>query len=152
MELGNEPGVEITNASPPPGPEEALHVHLRTVPRRSDKANPPFAALDGLAVPGGGDGPLGCRLLLGGDTAGIVFGFHGPVKPTVDGLWPLLGGIAGHPNDHRIRDLRIELDPSLTGAHVSLWPLPDAAWREDDLTPEGVQGNSSSKPTVPFWC
>jgi hypothetical protein len=32
----------------------------------------------------------------------------GPVKATIDGLWPLLGGDAGSGEDWRIRELHLE--------------------------------------------
>lgn len=122
VELGDEPGVEISYGPPPPDPSDATCVHIRAVPSRSDKANPPFAELDSVTALVG-DEAIGCRIVLGGDTAGIVFGFYGPIKPTIDGLWPALGGTAGRPADHRIRDLRIETDEEITGAQVSLWPI-----------------------------
>lgn len=122
VELGSEPGVEISEGPPPPAPSTAMCIRLSSVPTRSDKANPAFAELEAVEALVGNEA-LGCRIALGADTAGIVFGFNGPVKPTIDGLWPLLGGTLGRPADHRIRDLRIELDPDLRGAEVSLWPL-----------------------------
>ncbi|MEW6280378.1 MAG: hypothetical protein AB1758_17240 [Candidatus Eremiobacterota bacterium] len=33
------------------------------------------------------------------------FGFTGFIKPTIDQLWPVLGGAPGKPEDHRIRRL-----------------------------------------------
>jgi hypothetical protein len=65
-------------------------------------------------------------LTLGVDTPGLVFGFEGPIKPTIDAMWPLLGGAAHSPADHPIRDLRVRTNPSATGVIVALWPLVEA--------------------------
>lgn len=76
-------------------------------------------------LPIGDDEACGCALSLGNDTPGLVFGFEGAIKPTIDALWPLLGGAAHAPADHRIRDLRVTLDEGIAGVLVSLWPLAE---------------------------
>lgn len=124
VEVGDEPGVEISATPPPPAPQGATTVHLRAAPRRSMRTAERLAELVDHA-PIGIDEPCGCSLTLGSDTPGLVFGFEGPIKPTIDALWPLLGGAAHSPDDHRIRDLRVRNDPSATGVIVALWSLVD---------------------------
>jgi hypothetical protein len=53
-------------------------------------------------------------LILGTGTSGLIFGFDGPIKPTIDAPSPLLGGTSHAPADHRVRDLRVMVDPSAT--------------------------------------
>ncbi len=121
VEVGSEPGVHITEAPPPPAPTSAVTVQLANAPQRSVRTAGRLAELVDHA-PLGADEPCGCSLTLGRDTAGVVFGFEGPIKPTIDALWPLLGGAAHAPADHRIRDLRVSLDESQTGVLIALWP------------------------------
>lgn len=126
VEVGDPPGVSIPSGPPPPTPGDALRVHLRDPPRRSVRTADRLAELL-EAVVLGTDEPCGCALILGGDTKGLVFGFDGPVKPTIDALWPLLGGAAHNPADHRITDLRVQLDSGAKGVAVALWPRARAA-------------------------
>ncbi|MCZ7537262.1 MAG: hypothetical protein M5T61_16045 [Acidimicrobiia bacterium] len=44
------------------------------------------------------------------------------MKPTIDALWPLLGGAAHAPADHRIQDLRVCVDDTV-GVEVAVWEL-----------------------------
>lgn len=128
VEVGVAPGVGITSGPPPPTPGDALRVHLRNPPRRSARTEDRLAELVDAVVLGTEEA-CGCALVLGGDTKGLVFGFEGPVKPTLDALWPLLGGTAHRPADHRITDLRVQLNPGANGIAVALWPLVRDAGR-----------------------
>lgn len=70
----------------------------------------------------GSDQPLGCHLAFGDRHTPIGdFGFEGPIKPLIDALWPLLGGVSGRPADHRIRDLRVVSGAGMVGVEVTLW-------------------------------
>lgn len=124
VETGDDPGVEISATAPPPPPPNATTVHLPSAPHRSVRTPERLAELADH-VPIGSDEACGCALTLGNDTPGLVFGFEGPIKPTIDALWPLLGGAAHSPADHRIRDLRVTVDERLTGVSVALWPLAE---------------------------
>jgi hypothetical protein len=124
VETGDEPGVEISGAAPPPAPPDATTVHLPSAPHRSVRTPDRLVELaDHLPI--GSDEACGCALTLGRDTPGLVFGFEGPIKPTIDALWPLLGGAAHSPADHRIRDLRVTIDERLTGVSVAVWLLAE---------------------------
>lgn len=126
VELGDEPGVEISEQAPPPAPPAATTVQIRTAPHRSVRtALDPLEELVNESTIGD-DEPCGCSVVLGADTPGVVFGFEGPVKPTIDSLWPLLGGAAHAPADHRIRDLRVTVEPERVGVAVSVWLLESA--------------------------
>jgi hypothetical protein len=125
VEVGGEPGVDITEEPPPPASNPAVTVRLTNGPRRSVRTTEMLAELADQS-PLGLDEPCGCSLTLGHDTAGVVFGFDGPIKPTIDALWPILGGAAHAPADHRIRDLRVSRDLSQTGVLVSVWSIESA--------------------------
>jgi hypothetical protein len=114
VDAGGEPGVEIAEQRPLSPPGSAVAVKLESAPQRSVRTTERLAELVEHA-PLVGDEPCGCFLTLGRDTAGVVFGFEGPIKPTIDALWPHLGGAAHSPADHRIRDLRVSRDESQTG-------------------------------------
>jgi hypothetical protein len=120
--VGATPGVRITEAAPPQPPADAVTFVIARPPRKSVRA---LTALPELteAIVLGTDGPLGCHLALGPAAGPLLFGFEGPIKPTIDALWPVLGGVSTRPADHRIRDLRVRLDPSCVGAVVSIWLL-----------------------------
>jgi len=125
VEVGDEPGVEISARPPPPAPPTATTVHLRAAPRRSVRTVERLAELVDHA-PIGIDEACGCSLTLGSDTPGLGFGFERADQAhDRDALWPLLGGAAHSPADHRIRDLRVRTDPSGTGVVVALWSLVD---------------------------
>jgi hypothetical protein len=122
VETGPEPGVAISEQTPPAAPTHATAVHLGGPPQRSLRTMERLAELvDHIQL--GADEPCGCALTLGTDTRGLVFGFKGPIKPTIDALWPLLGGVAHAPSDHRIQDLRVTTDATSKGISVALWLL-----------------------------
>lgn len=122
VETGPESGVAISEKTPPPAPTHATGVHLAGPPQRSLRTTERLAELV-EQVQLGDDEPCGCALTLGVDTPGLVFGFEGPIKPTIDALWPLLGGAAHAPSDHRIQDLRVTTDSTTKGISVALWLL-----------------------------
>jgi hypothetical protein len=122
VETAEQPGVAISERPPPPAPPHATKVHLAAPPRRSVRAVDRLAELVHVTQLGS-DEPCGCSLTLGADTGGLIFGFDGPIKPTVDALWPLLGGTSHAPADHRVRELRVMVDPSATGISATLWLL-----------------------------
>jgi hypothetical protein len=122
VETGDAPGVEISATAPPPAPPDATTVHIASVPLRSVRTTERLAEL-AEHVPIEGDNACGCALTLGKDTPGLVFGFDGPIKPTIDSLWPLIGGAAHTPADHRIRDLRVTVDDGVAGVRVAVWPM-----------------------------
>jgi hypothetical protein len=122
VETAEQPGVAISERPPPPAPPHATKVHLAAPPRRSVRAVDRLAELVHVTQLGS-DEPCGCTLTLGADTGGLIFGFDGPIKPTVDALWPLLGGTSHAPADHRVRELRVMVDPSATGISATLWLL-----------------------------
>lgn len=128
IEVGDVPGVDIGERVPPPSPPGSVRFHLADPPRRSVRSNEILAELGDAQILGE-DEPVGCSLVLGADVSGIVFGFEGVIKPTIDSLWPVLGGAAHSPSDHRIRDLRVRTDPSIRGLDVALWLSPVEAAR-----------------------
>lgn len=52
-----------------------------------------------------GDTPLRVQLAVHEPVSIADFGFTGFIKPTLDRLWPVVGGAPGRPHDHRIRHL-----------------------------------------------
>ena len=122
VETGPAPGVAISEQIPPSAPAHSTTVHLAGPPQRSVRTMERLAELV-EHVQLGTEEPCGCALTLGVDTRGLVFGFEGPIKPTIDALWPLLGGAAHAPSDHRIQDLRVTTDRAGTGISVDLWIL-----------------------------
>lgn len=130
VELGDRPGVGIFNEAAPGPPDGATSVHLQEPPTRSVRSRECLEELVDAVVLGT-DEPCGCALVLGRDTAGVEFGFEGPIKPTIDALWPLIGGAAHRPADHRIRDLRVTFDSDALGISVALWLLADALDQRD---------------------
>lgn len=126
VEIGPKPGVAISEQTPPAAPTDATTVHLAGPPQRSLRTIERLAELvDHMQL--GADEPCACALTLGADTRGLVFGFEGPIKPTIDALWPLLGGVAHAPADHRIQDLRVTTDATRMGISVALWLLDTEA-------------------------
>jgi hypothetical protein len=104
VDVGDVPGVFIGTAMPPPSPADSIRFHVSDPPRGSVRTTTVLPEREGAEVLGS-DEPIGCSLVLGADTTGIVFGFNGSIKPTIDALWPVLGGAAHRPADHRVRDL-----------------------------------------------
>lgn len=123
VELGQPSGVEVTSASPPLPPADSLKFSFANPPLRSVRVAEPLIELLGVQLLGEGDAPCACEIRVGGNTPGLAFGFEGPIKPTIDALWPLLGGTHTRPADHRIRDLRVMQAPEISGVQVALWLL-----------------------------
>lgn len=121
VSVGPEPGVAIDEADVPPLPRDAVTITVRELPRRSVRTAMMLPQLEGLSLLFA-DEPLGCWVRLGTTAGPITFGFEGPIKPTIDSLWPVLGGGPHRPHDHRIRDLRVSLT-SGAASEISLWAL-----------------------------
>lgn len=80
--------------------------------------------LDSHGLCATGDGPLGVRLTFGSTTVNIADIATGMTKPFIDCLYPLIGGKAGAPADHRIEELivtkgRSGLDPDQVEIQVN---------------------------------
>jgi len=121
VSVGADPGVTIGEADAPDPPDEAITITLAALPRRSVRTDLTLAELQG-ASPLAGEGPVGCEMVLGTAAGPITFGFEGPIKPTIDALWPVLGGGPHRPHDHRIHDLRVNLAEGAV-SRISLWAL-----------------------------
>lgn len=118
--VGDRPGVTIAGERPP-APYLAAQAMIADPPRMSVRRDDVLAELVD-ATPIRDDGPLGCHLRFGDPDAPIGdFGFEGPIKPLIDALWPLLGGEAHKPADHRIHDLRVERGVAVQGVEVTVW-------------------------------
>lgn len=103
IQFGSDPGVEI---SVPRNPlrQVAPIVWIPHLPRTSIRR--PEADPSLLEVPPIGVGDF-LRVHLHVHEHDLItnFDFTGFVKPTIDRLWPLLGGTARAPGDHRIKHL-----------------------------------------------
>lgn len=122
VDVGNNPGV-LVSAEPPPRSDMGRWVSISDPPNRSIRR---YDVLPELAdvEPVGANSSLGCHLLFGDpDTPIGDFGFEGPIKPLIDVLWPLLGGEANNPADHRIHDLRVDRSTGVEGVDVTIWEL-----------------------------
>lgn len=119
MEVGAQPGVDVSQAAPPPPPVEARSWHVQEPPRRSTRTSTPHVEGQYLGPVGSG---VGCELLLGPEVGGIKLGLESTIKATIDGLWPVLGGNPGAPDDHRVRELRVR-QGDIQGVRVTLWLL-----------------------------
>jgi hypothetical protein len=121
---GSEPGVHISEAAPPPPVAVERRVSIPQPPTRSKKRVETIPELVG-ANQIGQDEPLGIYLAFSGDDVAVSdCGFEGPIKPLIDSMWPILGGKAGSPADHRIRELRVvRAGSGRLGVDVSVWFL-----------------------------
>lgn len=124
--VGPAPGLRIFESPPPPAPPVAIRVLVNTPPSRSLRTTgiPELAALAQVGLP---DGSVGVELSFHAPDIRISdFGFEGPIKPLIDGMFIPLGGQSHRPADHRIKDLRIRrgAEPQGTGVTVAIWPLP----------------------------
>jgi len=114
--VGSEPGVWIDEADPLPPPVGAVVVTIAVLAHGSIRTTRQLQELAGVAQLHG-SGPVGCELLLGRTAGPITFGFEGPIKPTIDCFWPVLGGEPHRPHDHRIRDLGVGRRPGLVSTN-----------------------------------
>lgn len=98
VEVGTEPGLFIDEDAPPGPPTAATKIVVGDVPRRSVRTGAVLRRPAGVpSLPG--DGPVGCELPLGVTAGPVRFGFEGPVKPTIDARWPVLGGGPHRPRE-----------------------------------------------------
>lgn len=105
VHLGQDAGVEISTPASPSRqvlPIAWMSDLPRTSIRRPD-AHPALLAVSPLET----DGFLRVHLHVHEPDLITNFDFTGFVKPTIDRLWPLLGGTARAPGDHRIKHLII---------------------------------------------
>ena len=126
VHLGPVPGVfiEVTREAPPRYEPVCWFEQLV---RGSVRHTDAHAALAGLPKFEGNDA-LYVQLVLHESGSITDFDFTGFVKPTLDRLWPVIGGSPGHPNDHRIQQLLISRSPDHpTGVSVAIGRLPEAA-------------------------
>lgn len=120
----SNPGLLVEEVDPPAPPPFDASVYLAAPPTKSARLLSGVAELTNRVPVGTASQPIG--LCLGFDdpeTRVGDFDFAGPIKKVIDVLWPLLGGSARSPADHRIRDLRIArgLAPGRLGVTVNLW-------------------------------
>jgi hypothetical protein len=121
---GETEGVAISDTPAPAPPPDAFEVLIAEPPTRSVRRDDSLPELtDVVAI--GVDEPVGLHLTINRPTAAIGdFKFEGPVKPLIDALAPLLGGVQGRPHDHRVRDLRVVRGSGSDGsATVAVWLL-----------------------------
>ena len=66
---------------------------------------------------------MGVSLVFGDPQVNLGDIATGRPKNVIDCLWPLLGGVAGAPDDHLVTALRRARDDSLgmNGARVTVW-------------------------------
>lgn len=122
VQLGPDPGVEIS------APAALLRqvapiVWIQDLPRTSARRPEADPAL--IVVP-----PIGVqdflRVHLHVHEHDLLtnFDFSGFVKPTIDRLWPLLGGTAHAPEDHRIKHLIVSRsNERQSGVSIGIEPL-----------------------------
>jgi hypothetical protein len=103
IQLGTDPGVSIGTASNPSVLLPTL-VHFRDLPRGSLRRPDVHPALLG-AERFDGISPLRVHLDVHEQDAPTDFDFTGFVKPTLDRLWPVIGGTSRQPYDHLIRHI-----------------------------------------------
>jgi hypothetical protein len=103
IQLGTDPGVSIGTTSKPSVLLAPL-VWFPDLPRGSLRwpdVNPALLAVE----PFGGISPLRVHLDVHEPAALTDFDFTGFVKPTLDCLWPVIGGTSKQPYDHLIRHI-----------------------------------------------
>jgi hypothetical protein len=134
-ERGFEPGCELELLSEPPrssAPPAPLFdaIFQGPLPRSGKDEN--FTRWVGGQVVNG-------VALIGEPGVGVALTFHGPrinlgdvatgrPKNVIDCLWPLIGGVAGAPDDHLVTELRLSRDESLSGAGVRVPCGVDESW------------------------
>jgi hypothetical protein len=103
LRVGQVPGAEIAVAQAP-SMEVERSLWLRDLPRKSVRRPDADPALVETAAIGRGHS-VRAHLEVHEDDNLTNFDFTGFVKPTLDRLWPILGGSALRPEDHRIHHL-----------------------------------------------
>lgn len=102
IDVGPEPGVAISVIGELPAVSPTFCMQDLTL--GSVKRTEGHPALRGVP-PFAGDRPLRVQLTVHERASITDFGFTGFVKPTLDRLWPVIGGTSSRPHDHRIRHL-----------------------------------------------
>jgi hypothetical protein len=130
VEVGNEPGLWVRDVAPPEPAPSTVTFYLARPPTASLRGVAALPELEQATPMGLPDQAVGASLRFDSAEAQIAnFDFSGPVKKVIDSLWPVLGGTAKSPADHRIRDLRITRGaaPGKIGVTISAWLLGDAS-------------------------
>lgn len=124
MELSPRPGLEISLETSLPEGLPPIRIWFESSVRGSFKHTDAHLALAGApALPGGGSVQVVLQAHEERDPISD-FGFEGFVKPTIDQLWPVLGGEPGKPHDHRIRRIvvcRSDARPSGVSLGLESW-------------------------------
>ncbi len=126
VELGETPGVAISDEIPPPAPVPSDEfIYLAQPPNRSVRSSlslPELANHQRI----GSEEPLGLVVTFDSQEVRIGnFDFEGPFKPLIDRFGPLLGTYAQGAKDYRIHEIRIFKghEPEKSGATMGLWFL-----------------------------
>ncbi len=123
VKQGADPGVWIQVSDEWPPVLRAGSFWLRRLLVGSQKHEGVHHSLRSLP-PLAGDFPLCVRLLFYEPVLLTDFGFEGSVKPTLDRLWPIIGGTSSRPGDYRIRHLSAQYsDQRMTGVGVAIEEL-----------------------------
>ncbi|GHO56073.1 hypothetical protein [Ktedonobacter robiniae] len=127
MELGETPGVAISN-HPPPIPSNLCQepLYIRNPPIKSISSAALLPELEGQNIIGDEE-PLGLILIFDSDETRIGdFSFEGPIKPLIDSFGPLLGTYHQSAKDYRIHEIRILKGHRIgeRGVRVGFWFLP----------------------------
>lgn len=126
MELGDQPGVYISDFMPPTPPHvdgTFYIVHAPMTSKKQDEALPELVDANRI----GTDEPLG--VLLRFDSGKLSVGYKsidfGPVKAALDALTQLVGMHKKQVADHRIHELRVlkGARPESDGVTIDVWRL-----------------------------
>lgn len=120
MKKGTAPGVRVRVSDQRPPAPQAIRLWMRRLLVGSQKHEGIHPSLRGH-LPVASDCPLRVSLLFFEPVLLTDFGFTGSVKPTLDQLWPIIGGTAGRPRDDRIRHLTAQYsDQRMTGVEIGI--------------------------------
>ncbi len=136
----SNPGVVLTIGGPSPSfalPPIWMPALLRSGSFRDPVPHP---ALDG-AAPIPGDTPLFVHLCVHEPEPITNFDLSGYIKTTVDHLWPVIGGDAHAPKDHRVHRLVLtRSDGRPSGVSIGIRPL------ETQVKPDAERGGADPRP------
>lgn len=122
VQLRLDPGLEII-ASANPSRQVAPIVWIEHLPRtsvRRPEADPALLKVHPVGI----QGFLRVHLRVHEQDLISNFDFSGFVKPTIDRLWPFLGGTDRAPEDHRIKHLIVSrTGERRTGVSIGVEPL-----------------------------
>lgn len=133
----SEPGVRIRFASELQEPTPASTWLPQTI--RGSVKRPDVIAELAAVTPVAGDAPVAVYLTAHEDADSVTdFGFTGFIKPTIDQLWPVLGGEPGKPHDHRVGRIVVQRSAErASGVSVAVVP-----WTRYPATPRLVRSGS----------